>query len=909
MWKSEWQEKLTGVFYALVIAVGVTVLSFFEVIALLDEWAYDIFERLTLNPQAQTKVLLVEAPPETGEKGDKTWLKLLDILELKNAKQVVFTFMPERVSRTFYCRAKQYGNVFFARTLQRDPVDGTTKLNSLPKNASACEINVGVVDIPPHTHGIHRQQYTGFQIDGQTYPALEVLAAQHFLGTPEFKAERSGALSYLLGTPESFAKFRVHFGGVLDELPKLKLERILAGGLVSELVEQRSVLIGFARPNEVPGLHTPLAMMHDVMISISEYHALALDTLLTDGRITTLNIKVEFVLLLVLLVMSFFIYQWVSINRSLRVTFFMVCAYTVSAWGVYHYAHLWLPLVEMIIAQGLLYWFDFKHKVVKADTALREMLVDSSFKLEDRINSEFFATDEYWSQVVVMLHDTLALNRLIILQWKHGSNHAKEIKALHCSLADIDKQQRHYNRKPYSTAVRKAIHLNQALLKSTDLAEEQYLVPLFFGGEVQGFWVLAVEPTKRHNFFEERLTDFANPLGESVYHRQQWLLRTQADKSRLMRYFKFESGDLPYRALDKSITALEQRLSVLENIMDDLETPTILYDVFGTALQINQSMKDMSQTFGLTPHKMSALGFLVEISQMEMETARQYVRHILFEQGNIVQQVTLTKPIERVFILNMQLFYYHDTVEGRELKRKQGILCQLVDVTKMKLQSTLKEQVAERLIFQFRNDMQSILTASKLLTSEQANEAQKRMVAGVLQGKVDNHLKILNEVEEQLNVQMDVTKTTTVETYPVDAKQPVFEAMESLAEAAVERQVKLQSDLPALVSLVFAAPNELASVIASMLALLIDDAIENTEISIDMEERDNWMTYTLKNSGFGIPNERLQQYLFSQEIEVSDKFKGIRRAIDVVKIWEGTLKGESQVGTGMSFELRLRGFI
>ncbi|HEC85303.1 MAG TPA: HAMP domain-containing histidine kinase [Thioploca sp.] len=343
--------------------------------------------------------------------------------------------------------------------------------------------------------------------------------------------------------------------------------------------------------------------------------------------------------------------------------------------------------------------------------------------------------------------------------------------------------------------------------------------------------------------------------------------------------------------------------------MDDLETPTILYDVFGTALQINQSMKDMSQTFGLTPHKMSALGFLVEISQMEMETARQYVRHILFEQGNIVQQVTLTKPIERVFILNMQLFYYHDTVEGRELKRKQGILCQLVDVTKMKLQSTLKEQVAERLIFQFRNDMQSILTASKLLTSEQANEAQKRMVAGVLQGKVDNHLKILNEVEEQLNVQMDVTKTTTVETYPVDAKQPVFEAMESLAEAAVERQVKLQSDLPALVSLVFAAPNELASVIASMLALLIDDAIENTEISIDMEERDNWMTYTLKNSGFGIPNERLQQYLFSQEIEVSDKFKGIRRAIDVVKIWEGTLKGESQVGTGMSFELRLRGFI
>ena len=905
MWNNEWQEKLTGVLYALLIVVGVTLLSFFEAFALLEEWAYHAFERLSLNPQADAKVLLVEAAPETREQGDNTWLTLLEALEDKNAKQVVFTFMPAHVSSTFYCRAKQYGNVFFARTLQRDPIDGATKLKPLPKNTSACKINFGVVDIPPHTHGIHRKQYSAFEkIGGQSYPALEMLAAQHFLGidTLESKAQQREAL------------YRVNFSTGLDWLPKLKLERILAGGLVSELVEQRSVVVGFARPNEVPGLNTPLAMTHDVMLSMPEYHALALDTLLTEGRITTFNIKDKLLLLLVILVTSFVIYQWLNTNQSWQFTLILLVVYTVLAWALYHYAHIWLPLVEMMIAQMLLYWFDFKHKVVTADTALRETLMDSSFKLEDRVNSEYFASDEYWSQVVVMLHEILNLNRLIILEWRLTHNRVKEVKALHCALADIDEQQRYYKRKPYAAARREkqGLHLNQALLKPVDVAEEQYIVPLFFGGELEGFWLLTIETAKHDdkNRFEESLKDFANQIGESLYHRRQWHIRTQGDKNLLNRYFHFDSGNLVHKALDKSIAALEHRLSVLENIMDELETPTILYNVFGTAISVNQSMDAVSTTFGLTPRKMSALGFLMEISQMDMETARQYFRHTLLESSKIVRQVTLSAAIERVYILNMQLFHYQQEVEGTELNIKQGILCQLVDITQMKLQSTLKEQVAERLIFQFRNDMQSILMASKLLAREQVGEQQRRMATGILQSKVDNHLKILTEVEERLNAEMDATTTASgFETYPVDAKEPVLDAMESLAKAAVERQNKLHSDLPDLVSLVFAAPNKLTSVIASILDLLIDDAVESTEITIHMVERDNEVTYTFKNIGFGIPNERLQQYLFSQDVEVSSKFNDMRSALKLIKVWEGSLMASSEVGKGMSFELRLRSFI
>ena len=892
MFNHKTQEKLTNFFYALVIVISITILSFFEAFILPNELAYDFFERLM--PKAQVhKVLLIEVPLDTHKLEPKTWLTLLKILEQKQAKQVVFTFMPSDVSSAFYCHAQKSGNVFFARPLQHDYHNNQVTLEPLPK--TSCDIHFGVVDIPPHTLGIHSQQYDAFQIKGESYPALEVIAAEHFTSFKPINAP-----------------YHVNFGNRIDSLPRLQLDRILAGDLVSELVKERSVIVGYARDNV--GLHTPLSMVHNTMISMPEYHALALNTLLSDERVIILNIKWTFLLLLNLLLLSMLVSRWLTIKQSLQLTLVFISIEFISAWMLYRYAHFGIPLGEMIMVQGLLYWIDLKTKMLNsAENTLYETLMESSFKLDESINSKSFSTDEYWSQIIMMGNEILGLNRQIVLAWCQGQPYANEVKALHCSLVDIDEKQRSYKKSPYTTAIKekKVIHLKRDLLNPVDAAEEQYLVALFFGREVLGFWLLTIESSKPYNKkqFEESINDLANQMAKSLYHRQQWLLRTQTDKNLINRYVHSESDGWVYKALDNSITALEHQLLVLENIMDDLDTAIILYDVFGTVIRVNRRMKALSQTFGMKFHQMTALGFLMAVSQVDMEKAREYFRHIFLKQGNIVRQVKLMASIERFFILNMQLFYYQERVEGVESKIKQGILCQLIDVTQMKLQSTLKEQIAERLIFKFRNDMQSILTASNLLTSAKSGETEKRMVAGILKTKVNAHLQILNEVEKQLNVHLDATKTTTIKTYPVNAKESVLEAMESVAEMALKRQVTLQSDLPALVSLVFAAPYELTLVIASILTLLIDDATSQTEITINMEERDKWVTYRLKNVGFGIPNDRFQQYLFSNDVEISDKFKGIRRTIRVVKVWEGTLTAESQVGMGISFELRLRSFI
>jgi len=487
------------------------------------------------------------------------------------------------------------------------------------------------------------------------------------------------------------------------------------------------------------------------------------------------------------------------------------------------------------------------------------------------INSEQFITEQYWSQVVATLHNILKLERLIILECKLGLNYANEIAALNCSLENVNEQ--FYQQ----SSIADISHVK--FLEPTYSNEEQLLVPLLFNNKLQGILLLSIKDMQPNDEFTKTVNHFTNQLGEALYYRQQLLNDSKIDICK---------------------TTLKQRLSMFENIMDDSETATILYDVFGMAVQVNQSMRALAQIFELKPQTMTALEFLTAVNKSDVEIAKPLFYDMFLRQNKIVRQIKLFGIVERYFIFNMQV-YFDENIQ-------QGILCQLVDITKMKLQSTLKEQIAERLIFQFRNDMQAILTASQLLTSLQTDVTEKHTAANILQNKIKNHIKILTQVEKQLNIQMD-DDANNITTYPIDAKESILDAIENSATEAVKHQVKLVANLPDLVSLIFASRTELYWIVGSILALLIEDAVPETDIVINMEEREHWVTYVFKNNGFGIPNERFQQYLITKEMEVTEQFHDIRRAMNIVKIWDGILTAESQVGVGITFELRLRSFI
>ena len=224
----------------------------------------------------------------------------------------------------------------------------------------------------------------------------------------------------------------------------------------------------------------------------------------------------------------------------------------------------------------------------------------------------------------------------------------------------------------------------------------------------------------------------------------------------------------------------------------------------------------------------------------------------------------------------------------------------------------MKERLIERLNIQLRNDMESVLIATGLLQNKSIDEKKRQRVIDIVQDKVTQAAEVLEEAHKHLDTDV---KCVPLERYPVDARPPLMAAITALKEKANQRHVKVEADNSSLVGLVFAEPNSLVDVLKSILEILIEDASDSSEIRIKLQQTEQLRTYRhsvvymFENTGYGIPQERLQKYL-DQNVEISSGvFSQLQQSIRLAHEWGGELDIQSDVGKGMRFILKLRGFL
>ena len=153
----------------------------------------------------------------------------------------------------------------------------------------------------------------------------------------------------------------------------------------------------------------------------------------------------------------------------------------------------------MVVAQLLMLWLFIRFKLMRDDQEMRRIVLQQMARLQEYIlPPDFYELDEHWAQVISFIDQTLNLNRVIFLEKVKGDHRVREVQALRCSLQDIDERRRDYERVPYSDAIAEGgpVRLERRLFFKGpgDGSAEQYLVPLVFGGEVQGFWAFDVDP-------------------------------------------------------------------------------------------------------------------------------------------------------------------------------------------------------------------------------------------------------------------------------------------------------------------------------------------------------------------------------------------------------------------------------
>jgi hypothetical protein len=107
---------------------------------------------------------------------------------------------------------------------------------------------------------------------------------------------------------------------------------------------------------------------------------------------------------------------------------------------------------------------------------------------------------------------------------------------------------------------------------------------------------------------------------------------------------------------------------------------------------------------------------------------------------------------------------------------------------------------------------------------------------------------------------------------------------------------------------VLGSTDELARLFSTIIDLLLKDSAENTTIKVKVENLPGVSSFRFVNSGFGIPNERLQTILASPQTPAAEEFEVLRQAAVWVRNWGGHLEIMSELGKGYRVTLRLRQF-
>jgi len=321
-------------------------------------------------------------------------------------------------------------------------------------------------------------------------------------------------------------------------------------------------------------------------------------------------------------------------------------------------------------------------------------------------------------------------------------------------------------------------------------------------------------------------------------------------------------------------------------------------------------MEGFLRITNLPGYELTALDLLVRLTDSDRGPARQLLREVIMENGQFHLPVSNLHGTRENFMLSVRAVACDDSHAGGANSTTpfqiSGLLFELINVSQLQGVYAMKDTLVERFGQRLRAELGAIVLGSDLLREKSVSLRDKARASRVLRDKASSAVELINEASRYMQVQV---AGPALGTYPVDAVAPLLSAMKAMTEEAQARDIRFSTRLPEYSSLVCAAPEDLGRLMRVLLEALINDAAESTAIDIDVEERDDRVIYQFRNTGFGIPNEHFQSYLFGGKNIVADEFKALHDAINSVSACDGRVTASSEVGTGMAFNLELQAVI
>lgn len=869
--------RFAGPWIALITLATVWLVSALGGFQLPNAWMQWQFHRFNPADRPTPQVLLVEA--EFGQRQPEEWVELVGQLRRLDPAAIGFLHQPPTLSADQLGELREAG-VVIARAVVGPADEG--RVLTLPPPQALDRL------------GIHRPQIIA---DGQRYLSIEAAVAS--------RAD---------GTAVAEDAFLIDFRPGSNYLPLIRAERALAGDLTRDLVAGRVVLVGRGLDPTNPPLLSPLPEAAD--ISRLVYAGYAVDTLLRGEPLQTTGGWVKLLLSLVVLAVTALLYFRLGVGRSFGIAVGGVLTLAAAGWLSLQFLGMVLPVAELM-AFHLLLWYLLSLREQRLESAtVHELLRASSSRLHDRLlPPDFNISSDPWGQIILLLTQTLNLDRAMLLERRGSDKHLREVKAYRCSLEDIDERRRDIERSPYSTAREEGgpILLTKPFLKDPVPGSREFMVPLEFNGQLLGFLSgeLAEATLASNPLFLPLLRDFSNQIGELLHQRhlsQARQLREASPWRRLVRLDKVESE---YAALHQVSQLFERRQALLENVFNSLHTSTILYDLFGQVIQVNRKMEELIRRSGLSVFTMTAADAIATLGGMPLPMAREHLQQMVLTDESLSFAANLP-GVEGAYSLTVRPLKTADAGASGGASapfRIQGFLLEMVDVSHLIRLERLKDELDNKISAELRNQLEAALLAAELSRQEGVAASDQAAFNELVERKLKQMAQTLTRSQGIVNAVQDISRLAD---FPVNVTSLAEDLARRWKPRLLNRELTFALENPAFNAFARVDVTQIENILDAVVAILADDASPGGAIRLRLEEKQEdttfWTRFVFESDGYGMPEERLRSAMAGSGRTTTPAMHRLRQAVAQVALCGGELTATTAIGEGIRFDLRLPGF-
>ncbi|CAM2067016.1 Histidine kinase domain-containing protein [Sulfidibacter corallicola] len=871
-------DRFSGLLVILGSPLFLVALHFFALPAALDGFLFDRISRLLPKPP-------IAASPVVSITVDDHRIDpavLLAALRDYDPRTIAFLFLPE--GEAFADVAGEGRDLILGRALM--PLS-SRELALQSIDEALAHLPWAVLGHAELLGDSPRFQWTGYRLDERVYPGLE-----HHLAHPGEAVEKP-------------RRFRVRFAGDGRSLPNLPASDIMDGAVPTDFLSDKILLVARTPPPEQRAFDR-LRIARGHAVTRARYHASAVETLLLDRAPVETPVFIVWPCLLLYALALGVLFQRLQITTAFRVALVFLAIPLLLGW-VGLLLGYWLFVADLILLDLILFLvMVFRKNLVLAGTLNRQIVDTSSFMQSRYMPKSFYASEQHWSQVANMVKQMLHIRRTIFLDRVIGDHRCREVISLNCSLDDIYEMRRDYERTPYTYALEAngPIRLERSYLRDQPENEAQFLIPLVFAGEVNGFWALGIEEENIGDLaiFESTLRETAVEIAEMLYHRRRYLQSVQA-KGLIPALLTFNIDREMEQLLRESTALMERHLVRLESILQGQNTAVLIYDMFGQVLMINEGMAKALRDIEFAPYDNTLADLLQRVGGYADVQAKRLVLDILRHDQEFSFPLDLANQ-RTVLLVLRPLRTGRSELEASPFS-KLGVLCEMVDITDLRRLSDMKEKIIRQTTMVLRNDIMGLSMAHDLITSETVPRADKLEMMEIAKEKMRSLTSLLEEGKGYLTSSVYDRGTPY---FPVEFGPILEHALEESESLRQGRALTVELRKPELMNFVLASPNQLKELLIALLDVLMNDAEKNTTIGVDITEEDRQLNLYFRNRGYGIPEKQLAKILSDEPDFDLPLGLALKKRLKYIESWGGTVSLASTIGKGTTCSIKLRTF-